>query len=301
MSLIAIVAGTRLVDSPTRSLAEFVAQQLNDDGHETFVVDMSTIPPGVLIDGATVHASVNDLVATVDSADGLIVVASVVKHAYSATAKLMVELLPESAVRSKPVLILSTGDTPPTRLPSDLDAALAAMGAQQIVPAVNVSNYDITRHACTTALEEQAELAVQQSLSELLRPLRDVGPDRTTGLESAVVSADEALAAFRTGSVLLDVRRDPAEGVGFISGAIYVRKDDIDAVFSPARQPEVRGVEAVPIVVFCNSEHGSRSTVDDLTRLGYRSVTHVRGGARAIRQALIHQETASMSAIRHRR
>lgn len=294
MSLIAILVGSRHADSPTRGLAEFAAEKLDESGHETFLVDISSVPPAVLIDGATAHPSVNDVVTTVDSADALIIVAPVVKHAYSATAKLMVELLPESALGLKPALILSTGDTAPTQLPSDLESTLLAMGGGVITPSVNVSEYDITRHTCSTALEEIAEAAVQQSLSLLVQALGNsalVTAPKTPG--GVLVEPEDALDAFRAGALLLDVRSRPHEGVGFISGAIYVRKRDVEAVFSPERLHHLALHEKTPIVVFCNSEHGSVGPLSTLTRLGYEAVTHVRGGAQALHAAMLRSSELS--------
>ena len=282
MSLVAILVGSRTAESPPRHLAEFAIEQLAEAGHETFLADMSAVPAGVLIDGATTDPSVNDLVTMVDSVDAVIVVTAVVKQVYSGTAKLVLDLLPESAIRMKPVLVLSTGDTAPQQV-SDLSATLTGMGAHHVGPDVNVSEYDITRHTCSTALEETAEIAVQQSLSRLLQFLGERPLESAPIPDEVLVEPEAALSAFRRGAILLDVRARPTEGVGLISGALYVRKDDIELVFSPARMQRLLAVDGPEIVVFCNSEHGSRRPVRQLLDLGYEAVSHVRGGAPALR------------------
>jgi rhodanese-related sulfurtransferase len=107
--------------------------------------------------------------------------------------------------------------------------------------------------------------------------------DQTTA-SAPLITAQEARQRVADGAVLLDTRSPGGrEKSGPITGAIIVDGENLEAEFgvdSPARHPEVTGVDT-PIVVICGSVDGSGPVAEALIARGFVNVVHVDGGAPA--------------------
>lgn len=279
MSLITVLVGARTPDSAARALADYLAERIEVDGNTAFLVDASTLGLTAIVDGDATDQSVQDLVTTVDAAAALVVIAPVVRDGFAGLTRSILELLPETALAGKPVLSLSSGDAPSgfTELHRHLEPLIRAIGGRLLPVSAHVSAYDITRHACSVALETSAETIVTEALASLYPEADDTAGDPS---QVDVLDAQEALRRSRAGALLIDVRSDPAVGVGPLPGAVHIHKADLATVLRPndALATSLAAVHR-DIIVVCNSERGSFESVRQLRALGYRRLAHVRGGA----------------------
>lgn len=95
---------------------------------------------------------------------------------------------------------------------------------------------------------------------------------------STRIDADTALAAWRDGAILIDVRSDKGRGAhGEIRGAVVVPKPDV--VEFVTRRLEGR---RQPVVLFCGSVAGTEKLVAGLLAEGVEDVAEVDGGYAAL-------------------
>ncbi|MGC0363854.1 NAD(P)H-dependent FMN reductase/rhodanese-related sulfurtransferase [Rhodococcus sp. 27YEA15] len=289
VSLIALLVGSRSADSPARALAEFVAESLETSGHTTFLVDAAAVSATALLDGDTTDRTVDDLVTVADAADAVVVLSPVVKAGYSGTTRSLLELLPENAFAGKSVLALSAG-TAPTGIDDNrraIEPIIRSLSGDIVGPGVHVCVYDITRNACSVALDGAAHQMVEDALGHLQSGLVVDGANGAADSAAQLLDAGDALESVRAGALLVDVRSNPTLGVGLIAGAVHVQKSDVEAVFGNhgSESRPLVGIDRA-VVVVCNSERGSSEFARTLVRLGYRQVSHIRGGAAALASEL---------------
>ncbi len=285
MALIALLIGSRLTDSPASAVAEFVSETLDVEGHTSLMVETSAVDPNAVIDGDTTHPSVEDMVAAISASDALVVCTPVVKGQFAGLTTSLLELLPETALAHMPVIVIAAGDAPShvDSRQSGIDMAVRSLGGHICAPAVHVSAFDITRHTCAVSLDEAAEESVIDALGSLTG---DVTGRSYFDADEVLLEPEGVVDRILAGAVLLDVRANPTQGVGLLPGAVHVQKSDVAALFGrDDRSPSLID-QGRPIVVVCNTERGSAPSVRQLHALGHRDLSHVRGGAPALVDAL---------------
>ncbi|MEU6761716.1 NADPH-dependent FMN reductase [Streptomyces sp. NPDC046853] len=118
--------------SRTARLVQHLGRDLAAQGHRVRTLDVRTLPAEALLSADTAHPAVAEAVALVESADALVVGTPVYKAAYSGVLKTFLDLLPQFALRGKPVLPLATGGSPAHVLAVDyaLRPVLTSLGAE---------------------------------------------------------------------------------------------------------------------------------------------------------------------------
>ncbi|MER5252243.1 MULTISPECIES: NADPH-dependent FMN reductase [unclassified Streptomyces] len=118
--------------SRTARLVQHLGRGLAAQGHRVQTLDVRTLPADALLSADTSHPAVADAVALVENADALVVGTPVYKAAYSGVLKTFLDLLPQYALRGKPVLPLATGGSPAHVLAVDyaLRPVLTSLGAE---------------------------------------------------------------------------------------------------------------------------------------------------------------------------
>lgn len=287
MALVAVLVGSRSADSSAFAIAEYVVEALDLEGHSSMIVDTKSVDPRALIDCDTTDSSIEDLVGVVDAADALVVCAPVIRNLCTGVTSSLLELLPEAALAHMPAALITTGNGP-TNIDLRNHAIydlVRSLGGQITKEAVHVSAFDVTRHTCAVSLAEEAEEAVLGTLTRLTGEMR-----AETALEDAghpqLIDTGRALDRVRQGALLVDVRANPTQGVGLLPGAVHVQKSDLASTFGRHDDTNALVSQSRPIVVVCNTERGSATSVRELRALGYRDLSHVRGGAPALAAAL---------------
>ncbi|MFC8126256.1 NADPH-dependent FMN reductase [Streptomyces sp. NPDC057302] len=118
--------------SRTARLVQHLGRDLAARGHRVQTLDVRTLPADALLSADTSHPAVAAAVALVESTDALVVGTPVYKAAYSGVLKTFLDLLPQFALRGKPVLPLATGGSPAHVLAVDyaLRPVLTSLGAE---------------------------------------------------------------------------------------------------------------------------------------------------------------------------
>ncbi|MEB8338066.1 NADPH-dependent FMN reductase [Streptomyces endophyticus] len=133
MSFLLTVTGSASSSGSSRTarLVAHLGRQFADDGHEVRHLDVRSLPAEALLSADAAHPEVARAVELVARADALIVASPVYKAAYSGVLKTFLDLLPQYALRGKPVLPLATGGSPAHVLAVDyaLRPVLTSMGA----------------------------------------------------------------------------------------------------------------------------------------------------------------------------
>ncbi|CAL9423563.1 FMN reductase (NADPH) [Actinosynnema sp. ALI-1.44] len=136
MSSILVLSGSPSATSRTAALAEHVAARLRVDGHTAATVRVRDLPARPLLHADAADPAIAAVVSAVSEADGVVVASPVYKAAYSGLLKLLLDLLPQFALKGKVVLPLVTGGSNAHVLAIDyaLRPVLSSLGADHVVP-----------------------------------------------------------------------------------------------------------------------------------------------------------------------
>ncbi|MER5951419.1 NADPH-dependent FMN reductase [Streptomyces sp. NPDC001904] len=133
MALLLTLTGSASAPGTSRTahLARDLGVQLAARHHEIRHLDVRSLPAEGLLSADTTDPGIAAAVALVARADALIVASPVYKAAYSGVLKTFLDLLPQYALRGKPVLPLATGGSPAHVLAVDyaLRPVLTSLGA----------------------------------------------------------------------------------------------------------------------------------------------------------------------------
>ncbi|MYW68575.1 NADPH-dependent FMN reductase [Streptomyces sp. SID8379] len=133
MALLLTVTGSASAPGTSRTahLVRDLGRQLAGHEHEIRHLDVRSLPAEGLVSADTADPEVAAAVDLVARADALIVASPVYKAAYSGVLKAFLDLLPQYALRGKPVLPLATGGSPAHVLAVDyaLRPVLTSLGA----------------------------------------------------------------------------------------------------------------------------------------------------------------------------
>ncbi|EST29384.1 hypothetical protein N566_22115 [Streptomycetaceae bacterium MP113-05] len=139
-----------------------VERWLTDGGWTVRNVAVRDLPSGALLHADATDPLIQEVVESVDKAQGIIVATPVYKAAYSGLLKVLLDLLPQSALAGKPVLPLATGGSTAHVLSIDyaLRPVLTALGADHVLRGYFVLDRLLTRQDGGEVLLDP-EVAVQ--------------------------------------------------------------------------------------------------------------------------------------------
>jgi SsuE family FMN reductase len=134
MPTIATISSSPSESSRTDAVLSHVAKRLVGRGHRVTPIVLRDLPAEPLIRGRADDPAIKAAVAVLEQADVVVVTTPIYKAAYSGLLKIFLDLLPQYALRGKPVLPLATGGTPAHVLAIDyaLRPVLSSLGAGSI-------------------------------------------------------------------------------------------------------------------------------------------------------------------------
>jgi len=141
-----LIAGSPTERSRSAALLERVGQQLAQRGIAVERLRIRDLSPQALLLADFGHRSVVDAISQVARAQAIVVATPVYKAAYSGVLKVLLDLLPQTALKEKAVLPLATGGSPHHMLALDyaLRPVLQSLGARHILPGVYATDAQVT-------------------------------------------------------------------------------------------------------------------------------------------------------------
>ena len=141
-----LVAGSPSERSRSSALLESVALRLAKRGVQVDRLKIRDLPAQALLHGDVTQRQIAQAVDQVQQATALVVATPVYKAAYSGVLKLLLDLLPQTALKNKTVLPLATGGSPHHMLALDyaLRPVLQSLAARHILPGVYAVDAQIT-------------------------------------------------------------------------------------------------------------------------------------------------------------
>ncbi len=175
-----LIAGSPSEHSRSSKLLQEVARRLQEqvDGRRLKVerLQIRNLSPQALLLADWGHSSVKRAIEQVADADALVIATPVYKAAYSGVLKVFLDLLPQTALKSKVVLPLATGGSPNHMLALDyaLRPVLQSLGAKHILPGVYASDSQIPKddtdqYRVNNEIQNRLDEAVTLLLQEGLR------------------------------------------------------------------------------------------------------------------------------------
>lgn len=109
MSEIVILSGSPSEESRSELILLYLGNLLKEKGYLVTHLSVRDVPPKDLFEGNYKSEAIKKIATAVGGAQGVIVGSPVYKAAYSGILKTLIDLLPEDALKHKPVLPLMTG------------------------------------------------------------------------------------------------------------------------------------------------------------------------------------------------
>ena len=140
-----LVAGSPSEHSRSAALLDAVQQRLQLRGVDVERLHIRDLSPQALLLADFSHPSVAHATAQVARARAIVVATPVYKAAYSGVLKVFLDLLPQTAFKTKHVLPLATGGSPHHMLALDyaLRPVLQSLGAAHILPGVYATDAQV--------------------------------------------------------------------------------------------------------------------------------------------------------------
>ena len=178
-----LIAGSPSERSRSAALLDQVGWLLALQGVHVERLNIRDLSPDALLLADFSHPSVVDAIHRVVKAKAIVVATPVYKAAYSGVLKVLLDLLPQSALKGKTVLPLATGGSPHHMLALDyaLRPVLQSLGARHILPGVYATDAQITltpeeAHVIDSDIGLRLDEAVTSLVTEgLLLPAAEPG------------------------------------------------------------------------------------------------------------------------------
>ena len=140
-----LVAGSPSEHSRSAALLDAVQLRLQLRGVEVERLHIRDMSPQALLLADFSHPSVAHATAQVARARAIVVATPVYKAAYSGVLKVFLDLLPQTALKTKHVLPLATGGSPHHMLALDyaLRPVLQSLGAAHVLPGVYATDAQV--------------------------------------------------------------------------------------------------------------------------------------------------------------
>lgn len=185
-----LIAGSPTERSRSAALLAYVGSQLAQRGVPVERLRIRDLSPQALLLADFGHPSVVNAIHQVDQAQAVVVATPVYKAAYSGALKVLLDLLPQTALKGKTVLPLATGGSPHHMLALDyaLRPVLQSLGARHILPGVYATDAQVTltpeeSYAIQPDIQDRLDEAVNTLVAEGLRL-----PPATQGFEPIAFS-----------------------------------------------------------------------------------------------------------------
>ena len=147
-STVLLIAGSPSESSRSAALLDAVSLRLAREGGLTLErLNIRELPAQALLLAEWGHPEIIKALAQVQRARAIVVATPVYKAAYSGVLKVLLDLLPQTALREKTVLPLATGGSPHHMLALDyaLRPVLQSLSARHILPGVYATDAQIPR------------------------------------------------------------------------------------------------------------------------------------------------------------
>ena len=141
-----LLAGSPSEQSRSAALLDAVQQRLKLRGVDVERLHIRDLSPQALLLADFSHPSVAYATALVARARAIVIATPVYKAAYSGVLKVFLDLLPQTAFKTKHLLPLATGGSPHHMLALDyaLRPVLQSLGARHILPGIYATEAQIT-------------------------------------------------------------------------------------------------------------------------------------------------------------
>lgn len=171
-----LIAGSPSERSRSAALLDQVGWSLALQGAHIDRLRIRDLSPQALLLGDFSHPSVVQAINQVLNAKAIVVATPVYKAAYSGALKVLLDVLPQTALKGKTVLPLATGGSPHHMLALDyaLRPVLQSLGARHILPGVYATDAQITltpedAYTIHPDIESRLDEAVNTLVAEGLR------------------------------------------------------------------------------------------------------------------------------------
>ncbi|MES2947994.1 MAG: NADPH-dependent FMN reductase [Pseudomonadota bacterium] len=173
-----LVAGSPSEYSRSAALLDAVQQRLQLRGVDVQRLHIRNLSPQALLLADTSHPTVAHAVAQVAQARAIVIATPVYKAAYSGVLKVFLDLLPQTAFKTKHVLPLATGGSPNHMLALDyaLRPVLQSLGASHILPGIYATDAQVVvlpqggyqvQADIAARLDESVNLLIAEALKEI--------------------------------------------------------------------------------------------------------------------------------------
>eukprot|EP01034_Spumella_vulgaris_P018413 gene18413-23521_t len=141
-----LVAGSPSERSRSAALLDSVHQRLQLHGVYVERLQIRDLSPQALLLADTANRTIARAIDQVQRATAIVVATPVYKAAYSGVLKVFLDLLPQTALKSKWVLPLATGGSPHHMLALDyaLRPVLQSLSARHILPGIYATDSQVT-------------------------------------------------------------------------------------------------------------------------------------------------------------
>jgi FMN reductase len=176
-----LVAGSPSEHSRSAALLDAVQQRLQLRGVDVERLHIRDLSPQALLLADFSHPSVTHAVSLVARARAIVVATPVYKAAYSGVLKVFLDLLPQTAFKTKHVLPLATGGSPNHMLALDyaLRPVLQSLGAAHILPGVYATDAQVVvlpegGYQVVPEIAARLDESVNHLIAEALREIPSV-------------------------------------------------------------------------------------------------------------------------------
>jgi FMN reductase len=172
-----LIAGSPSERSRTAALLQAVGERLAFRGAQVNTLRVRDLPPQALLLADFGHPAVIHAVGQVAAADIVVVATPVYKAAYSGVLKVLLDVLPQTALKGKTVLPLATGGSAHHMLALDyaLRPVLQSLGAKHILPGVYATDAQVVsepdgRYRVDADIAERLDDAVNILVNDYIAP-----------------------------------------------------------------------------------------------------------------------------------
>ena len=170
-----LIAGSPSERSRSATLLAQVGQRLAQHRIHAATLNIRNLDAQALLQAQFDHPDVVKAAQQVANAKVIVVATPVYKAAYSGVLKIFLDLLPQTALQGKTVLLLATGGSPHHMLALDyaLRPVLQALGAKQILSGIYATDAQVTHlpeggGVLHPDVASRVDVAVQTLLAETL-------------------------------------------------------------------------------------------------------------------------------------
>ncbi|WP_147532873.1 NADPH-dependent FMN reductase [Bacillus marasmi] len=172
MSNIIIISGSPSSVSRASTIAEYIGELLNKNGHKTQHLKVRDLPSEDLLHANFNSPSIIEAVNSVVNADAVVVVSPVYKASYTGVLKTFFDLLPEKALSKKPILPILNGGTTAHLLALEyaLKPLFSVLGATEILNGVFIGDSQVKYSEAGVVFEDiEIENRLQSNVNELVQ------------------------------------------------------------------------------------------------------------------------------------